>query len=122
MLQMPRLAEHLGLELEEVREVLDKFKCIFRRSQGTFSTSYGSKYRYSLQLRYARRKYVNGELVKTGESLSNEDLFSLLAFITNKVREEQEDLGQLRSNRVTRIGVWSAAVLSLISAIVALLN
>lgn len=118
----PRLADHLGLDLDEVRNVLGKFKGLFRRSQETFSSSYGPEYRYVLQLRYARRKYIKGELADVGEPLSNEDLFSLLTFITDKVREEQEDKRQTRSNRVTMIGVWTAAILSFISATIALLK
>jgi hypothetical protein len=65
---------------------------------------------------------VDGQVVNVGEALSNEELFALLEFISNKVREEQENERQARGNRVTMIGVWIAAALSLVSIIVSLLR
>lgn len=119
----PKLADRLGLDKDEVMTVLDGFKGIFRRTQDQYQTSnYGLQYKYTLQLRYARRKYVDGKVVNVGEAITNEELFSLLDFITNKVREEQENERQSRSNRVTMIGVWLAAAMSFVSAIVTLLK
>jgi hypothetical protein len=106
-----------------VLEVLDGFKGLFRRSEGTHSTAdYGLQHKYSLQLRYARRKYVDDKVVNVGEALSNEELFALLEFITNKVREEQENERLSRSNRLTMIGVWIAAVMSVLSALISLIK
>jgi len=119
----PKLADRLGLDKDEVMTVLDGFKGIFRRTQDQYKTSnYGLQHKYTLQLRYARRKYVEGKVVNVGEAITNEELFSLLDFITNKVREEQENERQSRSNRVTMIGVWLAAAMSLISVLVTLLK
>jgi hypothetical protein len=119
----PRLAKRLGLNKQEVKYVLDNFYGIFRRSEIEYPThDYGSQHRYTLQLRYARRRYVGGKLVNVGEALTNDELFALLEFITNKVREEQENERQARGNRVTMIGVWVAAALSLASIIVSLLK
>jgi hypothetical protein len=73
-------------------------------------------------LRYARRKYVDGKVINVGEALTNEELFSLLEFVTNKVKEEQENERQARSNKITMVGVWIAAALSLTSTIVILLR
>lgn len=119
----PKLADRLGLHEEEVITVLDGFKGIFRRTQEKYQTSnYGLQYKYTLQLRYARRKYVDGKVVNVGAAITNEELFSLLEFITNKVGEEQENERLSRSNRVTLIGVWIAAVMSFLSALVTLLK
>ncbi|GAB4227826.1 MAG: hypothetical protein Kow00121_56600 [Elainellaceae cyanobacterium] len=117
----PKLAERLGLDEQEVITVLDNFKGLFRKTQERYqSKNYGLQYKYTLQLRYARRKYVDGKVANVGEALTNEELFSLLTFITNKVNEEQETARQARENKITMIGVWVAAILSLVSTIVSL--
>lgn len=117
----PKLAQRLGLDEQEVITVLDNFKGLFRRTQERYPTKdFGLQYKYTLQLRYARRKYVNGKVVNAGEALTNEELFSLLEFITNKVNEEQENDRQARENKITMVGVWVAATLSLASTIVSL--
>jgi hypothetical protein len=119
----PKLAKRLRLNEQEVEYVLDNFHGLFRRSEMQYPTkNYGQQYKYTLQLRYARRKYVDGQVANVGEALSNEELFALLEFISNKVREEQENERQAKGNRVTMIGVWIAAALSLASIIVSLLK
>jgi hypothetical protein len=116
-----KLAQRLGLDEQEVITVLDNFKGLFRRTQERYPTKdFGLQYKYTLQLRYARRKYVDGKVVNAGEALTNEELFSLLEFITNKVNEEQENDRQARENKITMVGVWVAATLSLASTIVSL--
>jgi hypothetical protein len=116
------MAKRLGLDEAEVENVLDNFKGLFRKSENPYPSEHGPQHRYMLQLRYARRKYVNGKVINVGEALSNGELFSLLEFVTNKVREEQENERQARSNKITMIGVWIAAALSLASTIVSLLK
>lgn len=111
------LANYLGLDEEEVKTVLDEFRGLFRRSQKTYETrEQGAQYRYTLHLRYARRKYVNGNLSERGESLTNDDLFGLLSFITNRIQEEHENERHAKSARNTMIGVWVAGTMSLLAA------
>jgi hypothetical protein len=117
------LAERLSIPEAEVKFVLDSFSGIFRRSQKEQPTpDYGRGYRYSLHLRYARRKYLGGAIKEFGEPLSNDDLFSLLEFVTNRVKEELESQRSLRSNRITMIGVWVAGTMSLLSVLANLLK
>jgi hypothetical protein len=116
------LARRLGLDESEVLDVLDSFRGLFRRTENQYPSEHGLQYRYTLQLRYARRKYVDGKVINVGEALTNEELFSLLEFVTNKVKEEQENERQARSNKITMVGVWIAAALSLTSTIVILLR
>lgn len=119
----PKLAKRLGLSEKDVKYVLDNFLGLFRKTEMQYPTkNYGQQYKYTLQLRYARRKYVDNQVVNVGEALSNDELFALLEFVSNKVREEQENERQARGNRVTMIGVWIAASLSLSSIIVSLLK
>ncbi|MBD1870294.1 hypothetical protein H6F95_23975 [Cyanobacteria bacterium FACHB-471] len=116
-----KLAQRLGLDKQEVISVLDNFKGLFRRTEKPYPTkNYGLQYKYSLQLRYARRKYVDSNVVNAGEALTNEELLSLFTFITNKVNEEQETARQAKENKITMIGVWVAAMLSLVSTVVSL--
>ena len=117
----PKLADRLGLDEQEVVEVLESFKGLFRKTQERYpSKNYGLQHRYTLQLRYARRRYIDGKVVNVGEAMTNEGLFSLLEFITKKVSEEQESARHARSNKITMIGVWVAATLSLVTAIISL--
>lgn len=117
-----RLAAHLGLDPAETVEVLDNLKGLFRRSHETFASSSGPQHRYSLQLRYARRTYQESELVQASKPLSNDDLFSLLTFVIDKVREEQENQRLSQSNRTTMVGAWIAATMALIAALASLAN
>ncbi len=114
------LAIRLGLDGDEVVAVLDHFRGLFRRSQEQYPSEHGPQYKYTLQLRYARRKYKDGQYINAGEALTNEELFSLLEFITNKVTEEQENERHRQTSRLTLIGVWITAALSLTSIIVTL--
>lgn len=136
------LAKYIGLETEEIKMVLNGFKGLFRRSivEHPIDKKYEKQYRYTLQLRYARRIYTDDPMpAEWGSPLSNEDLFTLLSFITNKVREEQENERQIRANhvmmlreekeserqikanRITMIGIWAVATMSLLSIIVQLI-
>jgi hypothetical protein len=114
-----RLAKQLGLQLEDVQLVLDNATGIFRKSIKEYHTrDFGYQHNYTLQLRYARRIYEGGSISNIGDTLSNEELFSLLNFIMSKVREEQETKRQQSNNLITMIAAILAALLSLISLIV----
>jgi hypothetical protein len=117
------LAGYLGLDESEVTTVLDGFRSIFRRSQKAYGTrKNGDQYRYTLHLRYARRKYINGHLAERGEPLSNDDLFGLLDYITNRINEEHENERHAKSSRNTMIGVWVAGTMSLLAAVLGLVG
>lgn len=113
------LAEYIGLDEQEVRTVLDGFNGILRRSGKQYETrEQGLQYRYTLQLRYARLKYVDGHIAERGDPLSNDDLFGLLGFVTNRVEQEQENERHATSSRITILGVWIAGTASIMAAIV----
>jgi hypothetical protein len=117
------LAGYLDLDENEVRTVLDGFKGIFRKSQKPYNTrEHGSQYRYTLHLRYARRKYVDGQIVERGEPLSNDDLFGLLNFITNRIVQEHENERHAKNARNTLVGVWVAGTMSLLAAALGLVG
>lgn len=118
----PRMADHLGLDKILVEQILETYKGLFRRSQNKFPSTYGSMYRYSLHLRYARRRYKEGKLIVEGKGLSNEDLFALLEFVLHKASEEEETERLANSNQTTLVGVWVAAVMSLLSLITSVIT
>jgi hypothetical protein len=118
-----RLAEQLGLNTQEVEFVLDNFKGLFRKSLKKYQTTdFGIQHNYTLQLRYARRIYIDGSIANLGQALSNEELFSLLEFILGKVKEEQENERQNSSNRITMVGAILAAILSFGTLLVTILK
>jgi hypothetical protein len=115
------LASHLGLDELEVSTVLQQFKGLFRRSELPHPRR-PTEHKYALQLRYARRKYVDGEYQGAGEPLNNDDLFALLEFISNRVREEQESERHYQTNRITMIGALVAAAFSVLAAFIGLIK
>jgi hypothetical protein len=80
---VPRMAESLGLEPEEVRSVVTTFPAFFRQSRPE-----GEKY-YTVHLRYARRYNKKNEKVDT-EPLSPQELTTLLDLISKMVAQEFE--------------------------------
>lgn len=107
------LADYLGFrdQADEVEFVLDNFKSIFRKSM----QQYDGYYRYSLLLRYSHRAYTDTNDPDVSEPLPNEELFSLLNFISNKVNIEQEEKRQ-KENKRNEIVAMSIAVLSAVIA------
>lgn len=118
----PRLADYLGLNETEVVRVLEHFNGLFRSSRKSYeSQDYGKQKNYSLLLRYAHRKYSDGNF-ESSDPLTNDDLRMLLDFITVQFREEQETERRSRSDLLTLIAASTAAVLSFASIIVSLVN
>ena len=109
------LAQRLGLDRRRVERVLTEFKGLFRESEELVESGEATDYHYSLQLRYAGRKYEDGEYTKSRPPLRNEDLFQILQFVNERVRQEAENERNRRTNTVTAVGVWVAATLSLLS-------
>jgi hypothetical protein len=135
------LARLLSLDLSDVTTVLDKFKGLFRKTieplptgEEPPPTGEEKAHRYALVLRYAHREYFKAKPPPKpvmGEPLSNEVLFSLLTFIGNKVREEQENQRirtreeeeskrRKTTNLITGFGIVATFLISLLSLIVAL--
>ena len=77
------LAQYLGFEeqAQEVDFVLENYKSLFRRS----TRAYEGHYRYSLLLRYSLRTYTGRQSQDVSEPLSNDELFSLLEFISKSL-------------------------------------
>ena len=125
------LVRWLELDTAEVKTVLDEFNGLFRKSIDVHLTGQEKDHRYALVLRYARRKYFDDSQPRWGNPLSNEELFHLLSFIGNKVREEQENQRmrtreeeeskrQKNANRVTIFGIGLTFLTSLLSLLVLL--
>jgi hypothetical protein len=110
------LTEYLGFQSEskEVEFVLDSFKNIFRRSR----QPHNGHYRYSLLLRYSHRSYTDPNAPDVSEPLPNNELFSLLNFISNRVAIEQDEKRQKENSRNDRVAM-SVAVLSAVIAAIA---
>lgn len=106
------LANYLGFEEDEVDLVLGGYKGLFRRSRN----KYEGQYRYSLLLRYAHRSYTTQDKQDVSEPLSNEELFSLLNFVSNKVREEQEEKHHIDNSRNQKIAMYIAVFSALVAA------
>jgi|GEM_PF-4212271 len=128
------VAERLDLNKSEVELVLKGYKGLFRKSEEDYPTkNHGKQYRYSLLLRYAQRPYIDGRPESWGPRLTNKELFSLLGFIANKVREEQENerirtremeesKRQRITNLITLLGIAATLALSLAALIINLLK
>lgn len=108
------LAEFLGLQerAEEVEFVLENFKGLFRKSR----QQYDGHYRYTLLLRYSHRNYESSQAPDVSEPLPNNELFSLLDFISNKVSMEQTDKQQRENNRNQQIAMFIAVLSAVIAA------
>jgi|APSaa5957512622_1039677.scaffolds.fasta_scaffold84456_2 hypothetical protein len=109
------LAQHLGLkdQEDEVRTVLAGHKNLFRESLN----DYGKKgHRYSLLLRYSHRPYDSEGAQDVSDPLSNEELFSLLNFISNQVSIEQAENRQKENNRNERVAMFIAVLSAVIAA------
>ena len=108
------LAEHLGLEAytEEVEHILNSYKSLFRKS----NKPYQGHYLYSLLLRYSRRLYKENQASDVCEPLSNDELFSLLDFISSKVKMEQEEKSQVNNYRYQLLAMGIAVLSTMIAA------
>lgn len=111
------LANHLGIEENEVEVVLDGYKGLFRRSKEKYGgDNYEEQFRYSLLLRYAHRSYTDQNAPDVSKPLTNEELFSLLNFISNKSREEQEEKHHLDNSRNQKMAMYIAVLSAMIAA------
>jgi len=109
------IANDLSIDESEVREVLDEFKGLFRKSR-KISRDHEAPF-YSLHLRYARQNAdENAEQVKP--ALESEYLISLLEFISQNAREETKNISALRIAALTAGLSLTASVLTLVLALV----
>lgn len=106
------LAETLGLPEAEVTLVLENYKSLFRRSQ----EPYKGKYRYTLLLRYSHRNYQRPGGTEFSAPLADEELFALLAFVSNKVAMEQAEQQQRENSRNQMIAMLVAALSAVVAA------
>lgn len=111
------LAIHLGLEENEVKMVLGRYKSLFRESKWKYGgEEYEEQYRYSLLLRYAHRPYTDQSAPDASQPLTNEELFLLLNFISDKAREEQEEKQHLANSRNQKMAMYIAVLSAMIAA------
>lgn len=112
------LAKYLRLEFEEVKTVLESYNHLFRKSL----EEYENGYRYSLLLRYAHRPYDKLGNEDVSDPLTNDELFSLLSFISNKVKMEQEEEGQRINNKNQQRTMFIAALSAIVAAAAAVIS
>lgn len=121
---IPTMAKDLGLNLEEVKAVLQKFTGFFRKS---IYVDESGEHSYTLHLRFARRRLGSG--VISSEPLEPEELTSLLDLISKMVANENEmsilylDLKQrnrtlLWTNMITMIAALVAAGTAIATAFI----
>ena len=101
-------------KVAEVESVLNSYKSFFRKSMKSYDGE--DRYRYSLLLRYARRPYKEDNKPDVSDPLSNEELFSLLNFISSKAKMEQEEKTQRDNNRHQLIAMGIAVLSAVIAA------
>lgn len=108
------LAEYLGLQEKshEVEYVLENFKGLFRKSR----QQHDGHYRYTLLLRYSHRTYDGSQAPDISEPLPNDELFSLLGFISNKVAVELSEKQQSENNRNQQVAMFIAVLSAVIAA------
>jgi hypothetical protein len=127
------IAARMNLDEARVEAVLEEFKELFRKSnepQSRDRQSRGLVHDYSLVLRYSRRLYKNNNPVaqqtEFGEvwtlPLNHQELFGLLGFITDRVRDEQERQRTAQSNRTVMVAALLAAFASMTSVLINLLK
>ena len=109
-----RAAEIFDAQVAEVESVLNDYKSLFRKSIKSYDGE--DRYRYSLLLRYARRPYREDNKPDVSDPLSNEELFSLLNFISSKAKMEQDEKSQMVTDRNQRIAMFIAALSAIIAA------
>ena len=119
---IPSIAQHLNIEEEEVKFILNSFRGLFRKSEEKFYSTYGNQYRYTLLLRYSKRNYENSNLMQIGEPLKEKELFEIYKFISDLAQEEQRNIRTKITNRNTLIAAWIAAFFSFISVIISFLK
>lgn len=88
------ISKNLDLDCNDVQEVLESFKSLFRKSVETFKTSSGEQdYMFTLHLRYGFRSQAKGNVnseVGKRDPLSADLISALLDFISQQVAREQE--------------------------------
>lgn len=99
-------------KVKEVEAVLTGYTSLFRKS----NDQHEGRYRYSLLLRYARRLYKDKQDPDVSDPLSNEELFSLLDFISNKAKTEQEEKTREDNNRYQLLAMGIAVLSAVIAA------
>ncbi|MBF4360247.1 hypothetical protein EAY21_25920, partial [Vibrio anguillarum] len=86
------IADSIGLDVEDVENVLDGYPAFFRKSS---NLSAQKEPLYSLHIRYARRvkKQIEGEssLKEWSAPLSSEEMQILLNLVTNMIGLEAEN-------------------------------
>jgi hypothetical protein len=125
------IAKLMNRDKASVEAVLEEFKELFRKSEKTYSIDPISKqpsYDYALVLRYSRRLYKNycpvAQQTKLGKvwsrPLNHEELFGLLGFIADRVRDEQQRQRTAQSNQTVLVVALLAAFASMASALISL--
>lgn len=110
-IRQPRgIAKDLSIDEADVRDVLDTFKGLFRRSIKT-SDDHGAPF-YSLHLRFARQGSDENQQ-QDKAPLESEYLIPLLEFISENAREERKNVMGLKIAMLT-------AGLSLIASLITL--
>jgi hypothetical protein len=119
-----KIAKHLNLDVVDVKNVLESFTGLFRRSS---TISSNGEYYYTLQLRYARRwldqdNDEGEEDREPREPIGADYLSALLNFILKMVEQEHAGARQISANRITIVASVIAAVSASLSAIMILLK
>jgi len=117
------LAKELGLDHDEVADVLRNFKGLFRESYG--KADYGEPY-YWLQLRWARKHLEEAgksdEDVGLKEPLEPEYLSALLNFVLTMVEQEQAGSRERRASCTATIAAIVAALAAIAAAIISYIH
>lgn len=117
-LTLARLSNALSLDINEVSYVLKNFKSLFRKSKNL--TADTKEHYYTLHLRYGLRDQScrddeDEDIAR--EPLNQENLSSLLAFISKQAENENEEKRQLKNNRFSLFLAWITASVSILVAI-----
>lgn len=116
------IADSIGLDVEDVENVLDGYPAFFRKSS---NLSAQKEPLYSLHIRYARRvkKQIEGEssLKEWSAPLSSEEMQTLLNLVTNMIGLEAENRRLKEDSRHNNMKVWVALTGAFATAIAAIL-
>ncbi|MEZ8930891.1 MULTISPECIES: hypothetical protein [Vibrio] len=111
------IAASIGLEIDRVVEVLQRYPAFFRKSP---NLSTQKEPLYSLHIRYARRiKGVDGYQSK---GLSPEEMQTLLGLVTDMVRLESDDRRLQTESEYNNRKVWIALAGAFLTAIAAIVS
>ena len=115
-----RMANSLGLEDQEVRLVLEKFKDLFRKSK-RHDPNNNEPY-YTLQAKYAIRSYQDPGFQETQEIASQpldmKDTDIILQHIKDAVDREHKSKHQDSANRTNLKTAWIGAAAIIVAAVI----